>query len=722
MAYGQEPGEIEPSGEGLTREQVQNLVGQMIDEARAYVDDELDPIRSKSQDYFLAKPFGNEEEGRSKVVMSTVRDTVLALMPDMMRVFFGSERAVEYENVGGEDAAQAEQATDYTRHIISKDNKGYRVIWDAVMDAFVSLTGIVKSWWEVQTRTVTREMTGLSEEDLDVLFADESVEVEITEVRSGPDGAPQYDAKVKRTVREGRERIESCPPEEVYWNRSAADENSLTIVGHTRFDMPLDELVAMGYDRDEILENVGAAPSHPNGGEGLSDARRIDEGANAELDESRDPETQPVRFDESYVRLCIDPKDGVQWFKICTVGDSHYMIGDPVPVSHHPFSFWVALPTPHTIVGQDISALTKDLQEIDSAVMRGILDSLSLSLYPRTEAVESKVNLQDLMNTEIGAVIRTEAPGMVREVRHTFVGVDGLQVLEKTSDIKENRTGVSKAADGLNADALQSSTKAAVAATISTGQARKEIIARTLAETGYSQLMRNILLDITENQDTPRVLRLRGKVVKVDPRAWDAEMDVTVNVALGTGMIEDRLNVLQGAIAKQEMIMDKLGPMNPVVSISQYVSTINRALEMAGYPRPGEQFFKNVTPEQEAQLAEAAKAAQQQPPDPLAAAMAQAELAKARAEIERGQATIEIEKQKLALREREVALADDRARDQQAADTVLKIKELTLKYAHAIDRTEIEAEIERERAQLDAKVKLEIARTQAEENTDDDTE
>lgn len=706
------PVEVQRAGDGLDLDDIETLVGAMIDEARAYVDEELDPIRKKNQDYYNAELFGNEEENRSQVVMSTVRDAVLAMMPDMMRVFFSSERVVQYDPRGPEDHELAEQATEYARFIVGSDNKGYRIVWDTIMDALIKLCGVTKSWFEYTTKTEAREMTGLSEQDLDVLLSDDDVELEVLATREGP----LYDVKVTRTVREGRERLASVPPEEIAWNRGATDQDNCTIIVHTRWDARLDELVGLGYDREEIIANCGAAPDHPNGGEGLRNARRVDDGTNSDLDDERDPETRPIRFDEAYVLLAVKPENGVQMHKVCMIGDHHYLLRDHadepvIPVSHDPFAFWVAIPEPHAIVGKnDLAALTRDLQEIDSAVMRGILDSLSLSLFPRTEAVESKVNLQDLMNTEIGAIVRTEAPGMVREIRHTFVGMDGLAVLDKTADIKENRTGISKAAVGLDADALQSSTKAGVAATITGAQARKEVIARTLAETGYARTMKNILLDLVENQDQKRIVRLRGKYVPIDPRAWDVNMDVRVNVGLGTGMIEDRLNVMQGVLGKQEQFIDKYGPVNPVCSLSQMIRTLNRTLELAGLPAPEGEFFKPLSDEDEQKIAEAASKSSAPPPDPAAAAIAQAELTKAQAEVQRMQAQIQIDQQKLKLEERKMQMEDDRAKDQLAADTVLKMKELQLKYSTSIDRAEIDADVARERHALDAKVKLQIAR------------
>ena len=92
--------------------------------------------------------------------------------------------------------------------------------------------------------------------------------------------------------------------------------------------------------------------------------------------------------------------------------------------------------------------------------------------------VEGQVNVDDVLNTDIGQPIRMRAPGMVQQLTTPFVGREAFPVLGYLDEAKENRTGVSKASAGLNADALQSSTKTAVAATMSGAQGRVEIICR----------------------------------------------------------------------------------------------------------------------------------------------------------------------------------------------------------------------------------------------------
>jgi len=95
--------------------ELEAIIGQDLTDAVSYVDSDLSPIRARGTEYYRGDKFGNEEDGRSQVVAMEVRDTVSAMMPSLMRVFFSSENVVEFVPEGPEDVAFAKQATDYGR-------------------------------------------------------------------------------------------------------------------------------------------------------------------------------------------------------------------------------------------------------------------------------------------------------------------------------------------------------------------------------------------------------------------------------------------------------------------------------------------------------------------------------------------------------------------------------------------------------------------------------
>jgi len=573
-------------GEKLTTDDIETLVGGMIEEAQSFIEEVLSPERERATDYYFGRPFGNEDEGRSQVVSTDLRDTVQSMLPSLMRVFYGPEQVVEYGARNKEDIPTAQQATDYANHIILEDNDGFTMMWGVFKDALVRKTGFVKWWWEPYEEISERSYTGLTEAEYETLLAD--TEVEITDDTVHPveiDGQVlnTYDLTVTRTTSEGRIKVRAIPPEEVLWNRNAIALEQALIVVHSSEPM-VSDLVALGFDQDQLDPLAGPSQSGRHTFEGA--ARRFDRGANT-VEEEQDPATRPIRYDEAYALLDRNGDGHVQLTKICMAGDAHEILerenkdGKKEPaieaMDHLPIALFCPDPEPHTIVGQSMFDYTGDLQKIQSSLLRGVLDSMNLALNPRTEFVEQQVNLKDLLNTEIGGLIRVKQPGMIREVAHRFLGGDVLPMMDRIDDIRATRTGMSKASQGLDPDILQSTTKTAVSATMSKAQERLEIIARIFAETGMKQLFRGLLKTMIQHQDIPRIVRLRNEYVEVDPRTWDAKMDVIVNVALGAGTNEEKLAILNAIAERQAVYLEKLGPMNnPMVSLTKHLNTLKR--------------------------------------------------------------------------------------------------------------------------------------------------
>jgi hypothetical protein len=70
-------------------------------------------------------------------------------------------------------------------------------------------------------------------------------------------------------------------------------------------------------------------------------------------------------------------------------------------------------------------------------------------------------------------------------------------------------------------------------------------------------------------------------------------MDVSIAVGLGGGTQNEKFNVLTGLAQKQELILQSLGPTNPLVSLAQYSNTLSKMVELAGF-RNAQQFVTQL--------------------------------------------------------------------------------------------------------------------------------
>jgi hypothetical protein len=702
--------------EAMDEIELEGLIAGLIEEAQDHIDLTESPDRVQASDYYMGRPFGNEEDGRSQVVSYDVRDTVSLMLPQIMRTFFGAERVVEFMPRQPEDVQPAEQASDYVNQVVlGQDNPAFSIFYSAFKDALVRRVGVIKIDWERREEVEHEEFSGLDDQALEALLSDPDIEGSSIESYPDPDyvapppppeqqqqippgaegqqvspggeqppqqqmqKAPQlHDVVIRRLTVDGSVTLEALPPEELLIDRRAKSVEDNAIVAHRRY-LTVSELTSMGYDYDEMLD---LASSEDEFGTNTEFLARNPLGNHTDSENAGEA-NKKVLYIEAFARIDFDGDGIAELRRFCCAGNHHQLLHHS-PVNDLPFVIFNGYPEPHLWRGQSVADLTMDVQLIKSSVLRNMLDSLSKSIHPDTWIVEGQASLDDVTSNKVGKIVRLRAPGMMGELNKSFSGKEAFPMLDYLDQIKEDRTGMSKASMGLNPDALQSSTKAAVSATVSASQAQIELLCRVFAETGMKPLFKKILKLLHTHQDKTRMVRLRNTWTPIDPRVWDANMDVSVNVALGLGTTEERMQMLSGLASKQEAILEKQGTDNPLVNMQQYHATLIKMTELSGY-KDTQAFWsdpKNYKPPEP------------KPPEPTPdEVFAQAQADKVRADID-------LDKQKFALEQEKMIRQDDLNRDKLDAELAMKKDELENKYQTTIDQTEIRGilDADRERA------------------------
>jgi hypothetical protein len=196
---------------------------------------------------------------------------------------------------------------------------------------------------------------------------------------------------------------------------------------------------------------------------------------------------------------------------------------------------------------------------------------------------------------------------------------------------------------------LQNVTATAVAAMSSASGGKIELISRIFADTGVSSLMKGILQLVCKYQNKERIIKIHNKFVPMDPREWNTEYNVTVNVGLGTGSKSEQLGVMQMILDKQEQMLTQYGLSNPLVSLKQYRDTLAKFVNMAGF-KDESGFLKDISQEQSDQLAQ--QQAQQPKTDPTTEAtkiLAEVKREKAQMKMQTDQQKLELDRMKLEM-------------------------------------------------------------------------
>ena len=256
-----------------------------------------------------------------------------------------------------------------------------------------------------------------------------------------------------------------------------------------------------------------------------------------------------------------------------------------------------------------------------------------------------------------------------------------MQYLDNTI---EGKTGVSKASQGLDPDALQNTSATAARLQAQQGSAQIEVMARNIAEGGMKRLFKLMLHLLVEHSCEETLMRLHGEFVPLDPRSWNTNMDMSVNVGLGTGREEQRAVALNQALQMQMQIWGTYGTSNGLVTMTGLRNTLGDMLALSGIKNV-DRYFEPMTPEKEQMLIQEQeqKAAQEQEGAMTdAQALVQSEQYNADKQMEMQQLKLQIEAQKA------IAI-DDRDRDKMDQDLLIKAAEILGKYGTAVDTANI---------------------------------
>ena len=722
------------------------------DELRAITDSELRLAvgywsgklanqRIKAMAYYLAEPKLDlsppEIEGRSSVVSPDVRNTIEAMLPQLMVKFAGSDRIVEFEATKPGQEQMAEQATDYCNHLLFVKNSGERLVYNWMKDALLSKNGIVKVWWDTRGEEKREEYTGLSDIELSQLMDDE--EIEIVEQKSYPDeedaeqradaiaqiqqqiellsqqpqpqqqipqqpGQPPqpsqieqlqqrlaqidqtppkmlFDVVCQRQIPGGRVRVENVPPEEFLISRKAKSIADATFVGH-RVARTVSELKSQGYKNVDNISSDDQATSLNM--ERIERLAYDDELAYLQTDSQQniDDSQRVVWVTECYLRVDYDG-DGIAEFRKVVRAGNQILDNEVVDIA--PFVSICPVPMPHKFFGLSVADLAMESQRIKTSILRGVLDNAYLQINKRLYAVEGQVNLDDLLTSRPGGIVRMRAPQMAGPLDPSPGDASlGMGMLQYMAGFQEEATGWTRYNGGMDGDTLNA-TATGVNQITNRADMRLDLIARNFAE-GFRELFRLMLRLCSQYTQKEQIVNLRGQWVPVNPREWRNGFDATINVGLGVGNKDQTVAHLNLLIQQQALALQD-GTAQPQ-NLYESRKELAKAL---GY-KNGEKFFSDP--------------ARNPPQQPQVDPLVQAEQVKAQSNQQIAQLKAQVDAQ---------SAAQKAQMDAQQAQLTQQLKERELMAKMQADAAAAEhaAQIEREKIERQALTDIEVAKIKA---------
>jgi len=279
----------------------------------------------------------------------------------------------------------------------------------------------------------------------------------------------------------------------------------------------------------------------------------------------------------------------------------------------------------------------------------------------RYAVLAGQVELDDLLSSKPGGIVRMRAPGAVTALPTPQIQPYAFQMVQYLDGIREERSGVSKMTQGLNPDVLTSHvTSGAISAATESSMQRIELIARIFAETGIKDLFRNIYSLIQRYENRQKMAYLNGKFVPIDVSRWKEKLNCTVNVGVGSGSQNSKMQTMSGIMNILQTVVQN-GGMGSLVTTQNLYNAISVFIAQSGY-KNSDMFISNPQ-----------MMPPQQPPEPsldekVAAQKAQVELQKLQLQAQELEIDTQLKAQELKLKQEEAAV-----------DLALKQQELQIK-------------------------------------------
>lgn len=533
-----------------TPAQLAAILQREFDAADSYYD-KIRELQEQAFAYYEGRPFGNEVDGRSQIVLPDVQTAIDYMVPSVLRTFTSGDRVIEFEAEDEGDEQAADDATAAVDYYFMRKQDGYRVLYDTLNDGCLRKLGVMKAVLEKRER-VTRETFTGPIEALGALPDD----VQFDDVTENEDGT--VTAKLRKVYIETCYTGQAVPLREFRFSPRAKHEDEAGYIAHVA-PRTRGELVEMGFDKVQVYD----LPRFTD-----NDLDRYESDL---LDHYSEEETSAavelVELCEEYARIDVDGDGIAERVKVFRVGSEILRWqgepqidemtgeqatderGEPVfaegelaveVVDDQPFAVFCPFPRPHALIGYSLADKVMDIQYLRSMIARQMNDGMAFSNLPRLIVSEGTADetLDDILSPIPGAPIRTRAQGSVTALQNSFNVGQSLTVLEWATGEGEKRTGITAMNQGLDADALNK-TATGTAMMQAAGQQMEEAVARQMAET-FGRLCAKIYRMMKDAGEVFSI-RVDGQARQIDPSQWPDKMHVRPRVGLGTGSKDKRI-------------------------------------------------------------------------------------------------------------------------------------------------------------------------------------
>lgn len=493
----------------ITDEELTGIINDAIHQSVGSFSDgsEISEAREEAIHYYTQQPRGRlAPMGVSKVVSSDTVEIVDSYLAVISELMLSNGKIAKFNAMDPTQSKAAGIASDITNHCIFVKNNGWVELNTWIKSALLFKNSTIRWKWVESSEYKVEEYENLTSAQLDVITAEDDVEiielVTASEMVEG-EGVEYYElAKIRRKIDTSKIELENIPPESFMINRTATSIANSKFVG-IQTEVSLSDLRAQGFDvPDDLATEGGESFAGLKGNYGEDAHRQSVNGVwVGEEDDILGASNREITVSEVWMKIDRDG-DGISELKRFIVAGSEILLeeyADSIPLANlNPIEI------PYAFYGLSIADVTRSATEIKTAITRGMVENVYLTNYGRVLADPNTVDFRALQSPEPHQIIPTNGSPIaaVQPLTPDSLSPSTFSLLEFMNNEKEQASGMTRAAQGVNEKLFDSGNSAGKVAQVqAASQKRIAYVARRFAETGFKDLCRGVYSLILDNAD-----------------------------------------------------------------------------------------------------------------------------------------------------------------------------------------------------------------------------
>ena len=585
-AEGEEDGQVQQYGISEEKlEEIRQNVEREIERADNYYEEEIEPeVIRRHKVYEGDKQYYKKKFPKltniSDVTASDFHDTVEWALPSLTKVFFGNEDICKLQGVNSEQDEKAAQVHgELIKYQLERCNDGFLIFYDWIKNSLIDNLGIVKCYWEREQTVETKRLVVTGEQ---LLQMQTNPKFNILSVEQVAPDILNIEYEEVTNITKNQPKLEVIPPSEFRFSPEAKSLEDVAFVAHRKI-VNLDYL--RRREQEGVFQNIDKV-LESDGNEGSIKRTEYETDLNPRAyDKINDQDVESAKKEfllyECYIKTDVNNDGMLEDVIVTMVGKDHGTIVrlEENTMGRHPF--FTISPIRDTLrlfPKRGISDLVSELQDLNTALLKQIIYNIATN-----NDKQAFVNIDMLVDpnefTDGKKAVRVN--GNPREAVQ-WSPIEPLQpqvfqFLEYMNTMKENRTGITRYNQGMDANSLNK-TATGITQIMNASNQRLELIARIFAETGVKQLFRHMIkmnqMFITDET----CIRITDKPKPIYPEDLEGTIDITVNVGVVAGSKQQQAQAMQLLLGMYPQLVEA-----GIADVSHVSYAFGRLVEALGY-------------------------------------------------------------------------------------------------------------------------------------------